>query len=112
MTHDLQGLRQDELCVRQGRNVQLRQQLRLRAAEGIGGRNEPARPRRIRPPRSRFEDYSTAKLCNATGVGMHDGGGNVNDPTRILQPTALVVGMYWLTYQNVQSSAGSKFNDV
>jgi hypothetical protein len=88
----MQGLRQDELCVRQGRDVQLRQQLRLRE-EGVGGTNIRARPRRGSLRGRAFrKDYSTAKPCNATGTGMHCGAGNWNWPTRILQVLVLVAG--------------------
>jgi hypothetical protein len=38
--------------------------------------------------------------------------GNLNAPMRSRQPIALVAGRYSLTYQNVQSSAGSTFIDV
>src|SRR5262245_39736071 len=45
-------------------------------------------------------------------VGPVPQAGNRNAPTRICQPTELVTGTHWFTYQNVQSSTGSTVSAV
>jgi hypothetical protein len=51
-------------------------------------------------------------LGEAVGVGLGVAPARLNAPIRNRHPMELVVGTYWLTYQNVWSSLGSTHIDV
>ena len=96
VNHDLQGMWKGELLVRYRRQVQLREGLLLREAEGLDerwrdGTGGAAAEVSLRS-RAPDEVYSTEKPWRVTGSGTQSGAGKVNDPIRSLHVVALVAG--------------------